>query len=69
MQSLMTTFIIAFIAIAAFGHVLLLQAMFAPKQGTPKQGTPKQGTPKQDPAQADEQPSRDAPVTAARIAA
>jgi hypothetical protein len=64
MQSLMTTFIIAFIAIAAFGHVLLLQAMFAPKQGTPKQGTPKQ-----DPAQADEQPSRDAPVTAARIAA
>jgi hypothetical protein len=59
MQSLMTTFIIAFIAIAAFGHVLLLQALFAPKQGMPKQ----------DPAQADEQPSRDAPVAAARIAA
>lgn len=54
-QSLMTTFIIAFIAIAAFGHVLLLQAMFAPKPPRP--------------AQTDEQPSPHAPVTAARIAA
>jgi hypothetical protein len=53
-QSLITTFAIAFLAIAAFGHILLLQAMFAPKQRPP---------------QTDEQPSRDAPVSAARIAA
>ena len=54
-QSLVTTFIIAFVAIAAFGHVLLLQALFAPK--TPR------------PAQTEEQPSPHAPVIAARIAA
>jgi hypothetical protein len=54
-QSLVTTFIIAFIAVAAFGHVLLLQAMFAPKPPRP--------------AQTEEQPSPHAPVTAARIAA
>ncbi len=54
-QSLMTTFIIAFVAIAAFGHVLLLQAIFAPKPPRP--------------AQTDEQASPHAPVTAARIAA
>jgi hypothetical protein len=53
-QSLITTFAIVFLTIAAFGHILLLQAMFAPKRRA---------------AQTDEQPSRDAPVTAARIAA
>lgn len=57
-QSLITTFVIAFVLIAAFGHVLLLQSMFAPKESS-----------KQPPAQTDEQPSRDAPVAAARIAA
>jgi hypothetical protein len=53
-QSLVTTFVLAFIAIAAFGHVLLLQAMFAHKRR---------------PAPADERPSRHAPVTASRVAA
>ena len=57
-QSLITTFAIVFLTIAAFGHVLLLQAMFAPKLA-----------PERRPPQTDEQPSRDAPVSAARIAA
>jgi hypothetical protein len=57
-QSLITTFAIVFLTIAAFGHILLLQAMFAPKESS-----------KQRPPQTDEQPSRDAPVSAARIAA
>ena len=60
MQSLVTTFVLIIVLIAAFGHVLLLQAMFAPKTG-PAQ--------KQRPAQADGRPSRHAPVTATRIAA
>jgi hypothetical protein len=53
-QSLVTTFVLAFIVIAAFGHVLLLQAMLGPKRR---------------PEQADEQPSTHAPVSTARIAA
>jgi hypothetical protein len=54
-QSLVMTFVLIFVFIAAFGHVLLLQAMFASKQ-PPAQTT-------------DEQPSRHTPVSAARIAA
>ena len=54
MQSLVTTFVLIIVLVAAFGHVLLLQAMFAPKTR---------------PAQADGRPSRHAPVTAIRIAA
>ena len=60
MQSLLTTFVLIFVLVAAFGHVLLLQAMFAPKTRQAQE---------QRPAQADERPSRHAPVTAARIAA
>jgi hypothetical protein len=52
-QSLVTAFIVAFVAIAVFGHVLLLRAAFFPRNS----------------AQADQRPSRDAPVTAARVAA
>jgi hypothetical protein len=59
-QSLVTTFIVIFVLIAAFGHVLLLQAMFAPKFA-PK------FAPEQRPTQTDQ--SIDAPVTAGRIAA
>jgi hypothetical protein len=55
-HSLFTTFVLVFTLIAAFGHVLLLQAMFAPKESS-----------KQPPAQTDE--SRHAPVAAARVAA
>ncbi|HKA82112.1 MAG TPA: hypothetical protein VKD43_18870 [Xanthobacteraceae bacterium] len=58
-QSLITTFIIMFVLVAAVGHVLLLQAVFAPKTPAPKQRPP----------QSDERSSADAPVTAARIAA
>jgi Na+-transporting methylmalonyl-CoA/oxaloacetate decarboxylase gamma subunit len=60
MQSLVTTFVLVIVLIAAFGHVLLLQAMFAPRT-RPAQKTR--------PAQADERRSRHAPVTAARVAA
>jgi hypothetical protein len=55
-QSLITTFIVIFVLIAAFGHVLLLQAIFAPKSA-----------PEQRPAQTDD--SVDAPVPAVRVAA
>jgi hypothetical protein len=55
-QSIVTTFVLVFALIAAFGHVLLLQAMFAPKQ-RPAQ------------AQANEQPSRHAVVAAVGVTA
>lgn len=60
MQSLVTTFVLIIVLIAAFGHILLLQAMFAPKTRPAQE---------QRPAPADERPSVHAPVTAARIAA
>ena len=60
MQSLLTTFVLIIVLIAAFGYVLLLQAMFAPKARAAKEARP---------AQADERRSRHAPVTAARVAA
>ena len=60
MQSLVTTFVLIIVLVAAFGHVLLLQALFAPKTSP---------TQKQRPAQADERRSRHAPVTATRVAA
>ena len=60
MQSLVTTFVLIIVLIAAFGHVLLLQAMFAPKTRPAQE---------QRPAPADERPSVHAPVTATGIAA
>lgn len=66
MQSLLTTFVLIIVLIAAFGYVLLLQAMFAPNT-RPAQNT--RQAQEQRPAQADGRPSRHAPVTAARIAA
>jgi hypothetical protein len=60
MQSLVTTFVLIVVLVAAFGHVLLLQAMFAPKTRPASE---------QRPAPADERPSVHAPVTATRVAA
>jgi hypothetical protein len=53
-QSLVTAFAFAFLATAALGHVLLLQAAFAPSN--PKSG------------KAAERPSGRAPITGAGIA-
>ena len=53
-QSLVTAFAFAFLAIAALGHVLLLQAAFAPSN--PKS------------RKAAERPSGRAPITGAGIA-
>ena len=54
-QSLVTAFAFAFLATAALGHVLLLQAAFAPSNN-PKSG------------KAAERPSGRAPITGAGIA-
>ena len=55
-QSLVTAFIAAFIAIAVFGHVLVLRAVFVPTQGRNR-------------GKRDRQPSHHAPIAGARIAA
>lgn len=55
-QSLVTAFIVAFIAIAVFGHVLLLRAVFAPGKVRTADN-------------AADRPSHHAPVAGARIAA
>ena len=55
-QSLVTAFILAFIAIAIFGHVLVLRAAFMPASD--------RGSGKRDKQQA----SHHAPMTGARIA-
>jgi hypothetical protein len=55
-QTLATIFIIAFVAIAALGHMLVLQAAFTPAR--PGSSAPEPG----------EQPSHHAPLTATRIA-
>ena len=55
-QSLVTAFIFAFIAVAIFGHVLVLRAAFLP--------TRDRNAGKRDP-----QPSHHAPIAGARIAA
>lgn len=55
-QSLVTVFIVAFIAIAVFGHVLLLRAAFTPTKARNAEN-------------AADRPSRYAPVAGARIAA
>ena len=55
-QSLVTLFALAFLGAAVFGHVLLLQAAFAPS-AKPKSG------------RAAERPSGRAPITGAGIAA
>jgi hypothetical protein len=55
-QSLVTAFVLAFIAIAIFGHVLVLRAAFAPASD-------------RGPGRRDQQASHDTPMTGARIAA
>jgi hypothetical protein len=56
-QTLATIFIIGFVAIAALGHVLVLQAAFTP--GRPGSSVPEPG----------EQPLHHAPLAAPRVAA
>jgi hypothetical protein len=54
-QSLVTAFVLAFIAIAIFGHVLVLRAAFAPASDRSS-------------GKRDQQASHHAPMTGARIA-
>jgi hypothetical protein len=55
-EALITAFVIAFVAIAVLGHVLLAQAVFTSAKA-------------RDPSQDDRQASHQAPITRARIAA
>jgi len=55
-EALVTAFVVAYIAIAVLGHVLLLQAVFASRKTRTSAG-------------ADERPSHHAPIARARVTA
>ena len=56
LETLVTAFIITFVAIAVLGHVLLLQAVFTSRKTRTSAG-------------ADERPSHHAPIARARVTA